>query len=74
MQCLYIAHAEDECYHQGSLLEQRTLQQFAITALRVEEHPYEGDEEQRIASLGDRYAVWIGIDSEHASLAVFIVR
>ena len=26
MQCLYIAHAEDECCHQGSLLEQRTLQ------------------------------------------------
>ena len=32
------------------------------------------DEEQRIASIGDWYAVWIGIDSEHASLAVFIVR
>ena len=54
MQCLYIAHAEDEGCYQGSLLE--------------------GDEEQRIASIGDWYAVWIGIDGEHASLAVFIVR
>ena len=44
------------------------------SSLRVEEHPYEGDEEQCIASIGDWYAVWIGIDSEHASLAVFIVR
>ena len=26
MQCLYIAHAEDECCYQRSLLEQRTLQ------------------------------------------------
>ena len=62
----------EECQQHHSPFQERGAQQSAIGALRVKEHPDEGDEEKGITQIGDGDAPRVTVHSKDAALHVLV--